>query len=85
MRRRRHLRDPFQKLDVFRSTAELVIANQAAERLAAEHAEFLFVDLLEHLALIELRHALQIAQDILLGALNSLIFRLTPVSLFSSR
>ena len=70
MRRRRDLRHALQKFDVFRAAAEFVIAQQAAERLAAEDAEFLFVDLLEHLALIELGNALQIPQDFLLGGVE---------------
>ena len=55
VRRRRHLRDLLQQLDVLARLAELVVAEQRAERRAAEHAVLLLVDLLEQRALVELR------------------------------
>ena len=68
VRRGRHLRDLLQQLDVLRALAELVVADQRAERSAAEDAELFLVDLLEQRALVELRRALQVAQQLLLGA-----------------
>ena len=67
MRRSRHRRHLFQKLQVFRMLAELVIANQRAIRLAAEYSELFFVNFLEGRALIEFRGALQVPQKVLLG------------------
>ena len=55
------LRDLLQQLDIFRMLAEFVVADQRAERRAAEDAVLFFVDLLEQRALIELRRALQVA------------------------
>jgi hypothetical protein len=59
--------DFLQQLDIFRPAAELVIPQQGAEGRAAEDAVFLFVDLLEEGALIELGRPLQVAQQFLLG------------------
>ena len=41
-----------EQLDIGRAVVEVVVADQAAERLAAELAVFRFVDLLEYRALI---------------------------------
>ena len=60
MRRRRNLRDLLQQFDVLRMLAEIVVADQRAERSAAEDAELFFVDLLEERALVELGRALQV-------------------------
>ncbi len=54
------LRDALQQFDLLGTLAELVIADQGGERSSAEDAEFLFVDLLEEGALIELRGALKV-------------------------
>ena len=62
-----HLRNLFEQLDVFRVPAKLVVADQRAERSPAEDAVLLLVDLLEQRALVELRRALQVAQQFLLG------------------
>src|SRR6266478_3460421 len=71
MRASGNLRDLFQKLDVLGVAAELVISNQCAEGFAPKNAELLFIDFLEHGALIELRGALQVAQDYLLADVRS--------------
>src|SRR5580700_5142702 len=47
--------------------AELVVADQRAKRLAAEDPEFIFIDFLEHYALVELRSALQVTQQLFLA------------------
>ena len=52
VRRRGDLRHVGQQLHVFRVVVELVVADQHAERLAAELAELLLVDLAEDRALI---------------------------------
>ena len=52
--------------------AEGVVADDRGKRSAAEHAELFFVNFLEHRALIELRRALQIAQQFALGAVEDL-------------
>ena len=52
--------------------AEFVVADQRAERRAAEDAELLLVDLLEQRALIELGRPLQIAQQLLLRDVEDL-------------
>ena len=67
VRRRSHLRDLLQQLDVFRPAAEFVIADQGRERSAAEDAVFFFVDLLEQRALVEFGSPLQVAQQFPLG------------------
>ena len=46
------LRHLAEQLDVGRAVVEVVVADQAAERLAAELAVLLFVDLLEERALV---------------------------------
>ena len=69
---RSHLRHTFQELDILGAAAKLEISQQTGERFAAEYAEFLFVDLLEHLALVELGDALEVAEDFLLGAIENL-------------
>ena len=46
--------------------AELVVAHQGTERLAAEGAVLLLVDLLEHRALVELRGPFQVPQQVFL-------------------
>jgi hypothetical protein len=69
--RRGHFRYLLQQLDVLTRFVELVVAHQGAEGRAAEDAELLFVDLLEQGALVELRRALQVAEQILLEALKS--------------
>src|ERR1035438_9970315 len=66
------LRNAFQELEVLGGAAELDISQQAGERFAAEYAEFLLIDLLEHLALVELGDALEVAEDFLLGAIENL-------------
>ena len=58
MRRRRHVGNLLQQLDIFRVFAEFVVAEQSAERLTAEHAVLFFVYLLEQRALIEFRRLL---------------------------
>src|ERR1039458_2751200 len=69
---RGHLRYAFQELDILGAAAELEISQQAGERFAAGYAEFLLIDLLEHLALVELGDALEVAEDFLLGAIENL-------------
>ncbi len=67
MRARSHLRDFLKQFDIFGMLAELVVADERTKRLAAEDAEFIFIDFLEHHALIELRSALQVAQQLFLA------------------
>ena len=52
MRRRRHLRHVGEKLHVLRPVVEIIIADQHAERLAAELAVFLLIDAAEQRALV---------------------------------
>ena len=85
MRRRGDLRNLLQQLHIFRTFAELVVADESAEGMSAEDAELFFVDLLEHGALVELGGALQVAEQIFLGAVQTLIFRFSLVSVWSSR
>ena len=63
------LRHLAQQLDVGRRLVEVVVADQAAERLAAELAVLLFVQLLEERALVPGRAlvALQRLAEILLA------------------
>ncbi len=61
------LRNLFEQFHIFGRFAEFVVADQRAERMSAENAEFFFVDLLEHRALVELGGALQIAEQVFLG------------------
>ena len=75
MRRCRHRCHLFQKLQVFRMLAELVITNQRAIGLAAEDAELLFVNFLERRALIKFRGALKVPQQVLLGNIQHLDFQ----------
>ena len=72
MGRRGHLGYFLQQFDIFRTLAEFVVADQGAERSAAEDAVLFFVNLLEQGALVELRSALQIAQQFLLGDVEDL-------------
>ncbi len=67
MRRCRHRCHLFQKLQIFRMLAKLVIANQRAIRLAAEYSKLIFVNFLERRTLIELRGALEVPKKVLLG------------------
>ena len=59
--------DPLQQRHVLRMLAEFVVADQRAERRAAERAVFILVDLLEQGTLVELRGPFQVLQQILLG------------------
>src|SRR5271167_4413410 len=67
MSSRCHLRNLLEQLDVFGMFAELVVSDQRAKRLATEDAEFIFIDFLEHHALIELRSTLEVAQQLFLA------------------
>src|SRR5271169_964043 len=67
MRSSRHLRNLFEQLDVFRMLTEFVVADERGKRLAAENAELIFVDLLEHHALVEFRSALKVTQQLFLA------------------
>jgi hypothetical protein len=72
VRGRGHVGDFLQQLDVLRALAEFVVAQQRAERSAAEHAILFFVDFLEQRALVELRRALQVPQQLLLAHVQDL-------------
>src|SRR5579864_990803 len=67
----RNLRDFLQQFQVFGMFAELVIADQRTEWLAAEKAVLLLVDFLEHRALIKFRRPLQVAQQVLLRRIQN--------------
>jgi hypothetical protein len=64
-------REPAQHVDVVgavvgaRAVRDLVVAEQRAERQAAGRAEFLAVDLVEDLALVDLARALDVARELL--------------------
>ncbi len=47
--------------------AELIVADQSAERLTAKDSKLLFIDFFEKSALVEFRSALQVAEDLLLA------------------
>src|ERR1035441_3207487 len=72
MCRGRNLRHLFKQFDVFSAAAELIVAHQRPERSAAEDAKFLFIDLLEEGALIELQRTLQIPEKVPLGDVQQL-------------
>ena len=57
--------------------AEFVIAHQRAERRAAEHAVFFLVDLFKEGALVEFGGALQVLEQLLLGAVHDLDLELS--------
>src|SRR5580692_4763916 len=67
MRSGGYLGNLFEKFDILRMLAELVVADQRTKRLAAENAEFIFIHFLEHHALIEFRSALKVAQQLFLA------------------
>src|SRR5580704_9641879 len=62
-----HLRNFLEQFDVLRMLAEFIVANESGKWFAAENAELIFVDLLEHHALIEFRSALKVAQQLFLA------------------
>src|SRR5271157_1561094 len=62
-----YLGNLLKKFNVFRMLAEFVVADERRKRLAAKDAEFIFIDLLEHHALIEFGSALQVAQQFFLA------------------
>src|SRR6266705_5910814 len=68
---RSNLRNFLEQFDVFGVPAELIIPDQGPKRLTTEYSEFLFIDFLEQSALIELRSALQIAQNFLLAHIEN--------------
>ncbi len=72
MRRGCNLAHLLKQLDVFAAAPELVIADEGREGCTAEDAELFFVNLLEERALVELRRALQIAQQVALGDVQHL-------------
>ena len=72
----RGLRDSLQQLDILGPLTELVVADQGGEGRSAEDAEFLFVDLLEQRALVELRGALQVPQQFPLADVQNLDLQL---------
>jgi hypothetical protein len=75
----RHLLD---EVHVFRLARDLEIADQGAKRRAAEGAEFFFVDLLEHGALVEFQCRLEVLDQLLLGGVEHLdLLVLAPVVL----
>ena len=69
VRRTGDLAQVAQQLHVGRQMAEIVVADQAAERLAAQLAEFVLVDLLEQRALVPagIRIEPQVAIELVLG------------------
>ena len=72
MRCRRDVRDLLEQLDVLAALVEVVVADQRAERSAAEHAVLFLVHLLEQRALVELGRPLQVAQQVLLRDVEDL-------------
>ena len=66
------LRHLAQQVDVLGMVGELVVADQRAVRLAAGHAELVFVDLLEDLALVELDRLVQVLDQLPLGDVEHL-------------
>ena len=72
MSRGRHVGDLFEQLDIFGMFAEFVIADQRAERRTAVDAVFFLVDLFEQGALVEFGSALQILEQLFLGAVDDL-------------
>ena len=74
MRPRRHLGDVAQQLRVHRAVVEVVVADQYAERLAAELAVFLLVHFLEDRALVpgSAAELLERAAQLLLGDVEDL-------------
>ncbi len=85
MRRGGHVRYLLQQFHIFGMLAELVVADQRAERGTAENAVLFFVHLLEQRALVEFRRALQVVQEFLLAAFRIWILSIAPVSLWSIR
>ena len=57
----RDVRNLFKQLQVLGMLAEFVVADQRAERRAAENAVLLLVNFLEQRALIEFRRSLEVA------------------------
>ncbi len=63
----RHVRDHAQRLDILGVIGEFIIADQRAVGLAAGRSEFIFVDLLEELALVEFDRPAEIAVELALA------------------
>src|SRR5204863_773153 len=61
-----------QESYILRMTAELVVSNQGSERCASKGAVLFLVNLLEHLALIELNGLIQILEQIRLADVQQL-------------
>src|ERR1039457_6571428 len=64
MSRRSYLRNLLQQLNILSAAPEFIVADKCPEWSATEDSEFLFVNLLEERALIELKRTLQIPQQI---------------------
>ncbi len=73
-----YIGNPFEQFDIFGVLTEIEVAHQGAEGGAAKYAVFLFVHLLEHRALIELRRALEVPQQFLLAAVQDLDLKHDP-------
>ena len=72
MRGRGYARHLLQQRDVLRVPAEFVIADQSAERVAAERSVLFFVNLLEDGALVELHRLVEILEQIRLADVHQL-------------
>ena len=80
-----HVRHLLEQRDVLRMVAELVVADQQAERRAAEGAVLFLVDLLEQRALVELGRALQVLEQVLLRDVEDLDLELRARSRSGAR
>ncbi|MNT03087.1 hypothetical protein D3C72_1376070 [compost metagenome] len=72
VRGRRHVRHLLDEVHVFGLARDFKVAQQGAERRAAEGAELFFVDLLEHQTLIKVDRSLEVANQITLGGVQHL-------------
>ncbi|KAG0928033.1 hypothetical protein G6F31_017846 [Rhizopus arrhizus] len=72
VRGRGHVRHLFDEVHVLGLARDLEVAQQGAERRAAEGAELFFIDLLEHQALIEIDRRLEVAHQVALGGVQHL-------------
>jgi hypothetical protein len=72
VRRGGHAGHLFEQRDILGMPAELVVANQRAERIAAQSTVLFFVDLLENLALVEFDCLVQVLEQIVLADVHEL-------------
>ncbi len=72
VRGRGDVRHLFDEVDVFGLARDFIVADQRAERCAAEGAELFLVDLLEQRALVEIDRGLEVAHQVALGRIQRL-------------